>query len=1052
MKKLSFVFILLLFSVKNHSQELPKLLPAAPAAAELIKSIEYPVSYNTGLANINIPLHTINVGNVSLPIALNYNSRGFEKNIQEGVSGLGWSLSSDLQITRVVNGLDDFIYNINNTYGHYYYNNGYQSILSGCDASNLSLTEAKECEFRRKYKVDFKGDLDSQPDKFYYSLLSGRSGAFYFQNEQSAQPTGGTYTYTRSLIQWPHTGVKIEVATAPHGTVNGTFVITDLDGTEYHYGGISVEENALPNGVQRRRGDYISSWKCFKIVTANKQEQITFNYEPQVSTYTFSGEDKVVVHSNKSYSPTQPSIPTKYDVYSKISSSNSSLLTNGTYNALESSTYPHANLSYNGSSNGILKYPVHYTKHSTGSGSAYVFPTGEDDLILREDNHKSQIQKREQKRLRLSEINFPNGKAQYLYDASGSEVGQLNVINIKNKNNTLIKAFHFDQSTIGSNIVTPGGYSDYRFDASTSYLDGLRIVANTTLEYSFLYNFKEPYRNYAKGNGTSTIYDGIEIGDFSIYDSLIGLFTVSSGYLSNSMHNANWSTGTNIDYDLLSNKGMLTRITYPTKGYTVFEYESNLAYAYPSVNRTNTEIVRGYRIKSISSFDNNNASATKREFKYGKSENGGGIMKPLLYNQLKNSLFENILSMSLNYFDVINNTNSSGSSTSQMLSNSVETKTHYRYGMTRNVDSYLITESDILQFKLNGYTTNDIYVQNPSSAYSFIKNGTEIQETLKKNTFGALPNINNPVYYDVVTEYKSSEGPYGWRFTGKTVYSYRTKDTNGFANRYFGDYSNYTGQLNENYNWAYGQLASKIDYKAKLDFSGSQPQTTYDTIRKVVNSYRSHNAFNIYPPLGAIALGKRYFTHTTNVPLGMDNNISRSFFEEFGSTQFFTPQTEGSVLTGYVTLEESKETMYYDTGNVEKLISYTYHPETLLPTLTETISTGDTNSIKVENTYPNTAVPSSGINSLVAQYRLSELIKSKTYDGNKLLGTVQNNYLDWGFNSIGAGNLISQNTIQTAKGTNNLEDRIIYQSYYANGKPKEVSKANGTSIYYIWGL
>lgn len=41
--------------------------------------------------------------------------------------------------------------------------------------------------------------------------------------------------------------------------------------------------------------------------------------------------------------------------------------------------------------------------------------------------------------------------------------------------------------------------------------------------------------------------------------------------------------------------------------------------------------------------------------------------------------------------------------------------------------------------------------------------------------------------------------------------------------------------------------------------------------------------------------------------------------------------------------------------------------------------------------------------------------------------------------------------IQTSKGLNPLEDRVIYHAYDTKGNPTEVSKKDGTKIYYVWG-
>ncbi|CAD0009675.1 RHS repeat domain-containing protein [Flavobacterium salmonis] len=52
---------------------------------------------------------------------------------------------------------------------------------------------------------------------------------------------------------------------------------------------------------------------------------------------------------------------------------------------------------------------------------------------------------------------------------------------------------------------------------------------------------------------------------------------------------------------------------------------------------------------------------------------------------------------------------------------------------------------------------------------------------------------------------------------------------------------------------------------------------------------------------------------------------------------------------------------------------------------------------------------------------------------------------------IWAENLILSSNIQTAKGTDNLENRVVYNNYDSSGNVEEVSKENGTHIFYLWG-
>jgi len=65
------------------------------------------VNHATGTANVVIPLYTINSGNVSLPMTLNYSATGIKVNDVEGTAGMGWNLKAGGQIVRQLRGLPD---------------------------------------------------------------------------------------------------------------------------------------------------------------------------------------------------------------------------------------------------------------------------------------------------------------------------------------------------------------------------------------------------------------------------------------------------------------------------------------------------------------------------------------------------------------------------------------------------------------------------------------------------------------------------------------------------------------------------------------------------------------------------------------------------------------------------------------------------------------------------------------------------------------------------------------------------------------------------------
>jgi YD repeat-containing protein len=87
-----------------------------------------------------------------------------------------------------------------------------------------------------------------------------------------------------------------------------------------------------------------------------------------------------------------------------------------------------------------------------------------------------------------------------------------------------------------------------------------------------------------------------------------------------------------------------------------------------------------------------------------------------------------------------------------------------------------------------------------------------------------------------------------------------------------------------------------------------------------------------------------------------------------------------------------------------------------------------------------------GIDSLKLQYRIATPIQVESYRNNVLQSTQRTSYKYWP--TVG---IVASDTIQSSKGSLVLEDRVVYHSYDDRGNPREVSKADGTKVYYVWG-
>ena len=120
MKTLPQVFFHLLTLVISYSSlaqevEAPVITPPSPEAAAFSKYGNIPVSPHTGVANIEIPLYTIKVRDITVPISLSYHASGIKVSEEASRVGLGWVLNCGGIISRNIVNKDDFI---NDIYGY----------------------------------------------------------------------------------------------------------------------------------------------------------------------------------------------------------------------------------------------------------------------------------------------------------------------------------------------------------------------------------------------------------------------------------------------------------------------------------------------------------------------------------------------------------------------------------------------------------------------------------------------------------------------------------------------------------------------------------------------------------------------------------------------------------------------------------------------------------------------------------------------------------------------------------------------------------------------
>lgn len=270
-KCLLFFFAIFFVYSKSNAQGinlLNKINIASPTAGSLGKFGDIPVSYHTGIPQINIPIYTIKAGPISLPISLSYHAGGVK--VQEPASwvGIGWALNAGGVITRTVVGTPDernadpSMYE-RPSFGHFsdYGYNNYSYNFD--DPSEVLPYEAPNWEYFAN------GWRDGEPDLFFFNF-GNYTGKFYFKDDKTP-------------VLLPEADFKIEPYYNPTGGFDvsiQSFLITTSDGVKYYFGNTPGLSGVAPIEKTKPYANYAgtSSWFLNKITTPDEQFAITLSY------------------------------------------------------------------------------------------------------------------------------------------------------------------------------------------------------------------------------------------------------------------------------------------------------------------------------------------------------------------------------------------------------------------------------------------------------------------------------------------------------------------------------------------------------------------------------------------------------------------------------------------------------------------------------------------------------------------------------------------------------------------------------------------------------
>ena len=207
---------------------------ASPNTNFAIRDIDIAADKYTGIANIRIPIYTMEMNNSPMPIELNYTASGIRADDVTSIVGLGWRLSAVGKITRSIRGKPDHPNRLENMR---------PSIGGGGDG--------------RLVQIWLQEQWDTQPDQYYFELPN-LSGSFVLDTLGQA-----------CLI--PYQNIKIEYK-------DYKFRVIDDQGTCYFFSTRDKTDIVYTNVSMPEAVSYDSPWYLDKIEYLNG-DKVELYYE-----------------------------------------------------------------------------------------------------------------------------------------------------------------------------------------------------------------------------------------------------------------------------------------------------------------------------------------------------------------------------------------------------------------------------------------------------------------------------------------------------------------------------------------------------------------------------------------------------------------------------------------------------------------------------------------------------------------------------------------------------------------------------------------------------
>lgn len=1040
MKRLCFVIAAIALTYLGHTQtpdyQLPKLIPQTPETASLLKFTETPVSYNTGVPNISIPIATLPSRDLSASVSISYHAGGHRVTEESTWVGLGWNLSAGGQITRTVRSQPDDSAN-----GYINFETTVDELKNVCTTIGGTDSMGRNC-VTLTGSIGTANRYDYEPDDFNYSMM-GLSGRFMFdQNRDANNPKG-------HIVQFPEKNVVI---TPIYGNYNGYsqsiigWDLTDTAGNIYHFeiGNVFDKTQIFQyvNGVAEIAQDdgswnysYVETWDLTSI-TSPTGDVITFVYDtPSVSNWQgfndFNcslGSDSVILRSGNNNPNNSPGVyPRHVTTYTTTQRSETYLekiiSSQGSIELVKSSTLREDRQSD--------KYPLQYIRVFDANNKL----TQEVELV--------------QDYL----VSTPSTQSEFT-----ASISSVPAVIDPNVNSFLNKRLRLRE--VRFNEIVPTGVTPEYYKYSFDY--------NETLKLPHKRSFSQDHWGY-----------------YNAYDNptLIPKFRMVNG--SQVVTNNLTQFGNREANPSVSSASMLTKITFPEGGRTVFTYENNQGNARTKTNDPyiankaelsallsnpySTSIVNGRTVylfegnfaipadakedpdnddqtlvqhygftnrceEGVALYDVNDAVCNRIYLNIFKL-NSFGVRDPN-FNYRK-PLWENgsvLLDRGFNYEYEIEIAIENGDYDFTLHNSDVElswlernpnpTETYYDYfggARVKRITNY--DESGIASRK--EYEYEDGYILSEPNYYYVSINNTH--QIVAQSWIPLLTTQSSYVNYDLVREIQVENKPKVNPQPGQ-LNAIIEAPKEIVVER---EYHHVTGTLNKPYEPSVSEWTAGHIYKE----SYGDKKTVYPGMKAF---------FDVNTVVEGFIMSPKWFLNSPDSPYNLSNSHRVQLCVNTGICPIDTYELSPAQRLPAISVTEVNEgnqTLVTRDSTFYESIPYHHNPTKMVSIASDGKRTEK--HIKYAHEKNNSI--------LTLANRLSIPIEVTSTKENLVMQTIRTDFAFQDGNYL-PKKVLSQKNLYVPVGTSPLfEERLIYHSYYPNGNIREVSQKDGTRIVYLWG-